>query len=562
MKRVIGILLAAVCAQSFAAPNYIELKPLTDVVDTRVGAVKSGVKTLPIITWGGDLATIYGNGGASTQSNSVFKQNGLSFQLDREDVFANQLEDYLSGKTPYLRGTMGMMSLAQDLLNEDPRTRPVVFYQMTWSSGGDALVVKDSIKSAKGLKGKTIAIQAYGPHTDYLFTVLKDAGLKPSDVTLKWLPDLTGTDNSPMAAFYESDIDAAFVITPDAMALTSGGKMGTGAEDSVKGARILMSTKTANRVIADVYAVRSDYYKANKREVETLRSALIASEEGLSNLMRQRDTKSAEYRSFMGSAAQLLLDAQEAIADTQGLYDDCEFVKAPGNDQFFNDARYPRNFEALTKATTSSLYSLGLLASKTPSLDKASAAFSSASQSQVAAPRFDRDKVSAVVSRRQQQGALSDSELFSFEVFFAPNQNTFSADQYQAEFDRVVELASTYGGAIITVEGHSDPMGYLRAKKEGQQPVVLGRIKQSARNLSITRAQAVSSSVMEYAQNRGVVLDASQFEPIGHGIAQPATGVCGADPCAPKSEKEWRSNMRVMFRIIQVEAESDVFRPL
>jgi ABC-type nitrate/sulfonate/bicarbonate transport system substrate-binding protein len=285
MKRVIGILLAAVCAQSFAAPNYIELKPLTDVVDTRVGAVKSGVKTLPIITWGGDLATIYGNGGASTQSNSVFKQNGLSFQLDREDIFANQLEDYLSGKTPYLRGTMGMMSLAQDLLNEDPRTRPVVFYQMTWSSGGDALVVKDSIKSAKGLKGKTIAIQAYGPHTDYLFTVLKDAGLKPSDVTLKWLPDLTGTDNSPMAAFYESDIDAAFVITPDAMALTSGGKMGTGAEDSVKGARILMSTKTANRVIADVYAVRSDYYKANKREVETLRSALIASEEGLSNLI-------------------------------------------------------------------------------------------------------------------------------------------------------------------------------------------------------------------------------------------------------------------------------------
>ena len=38
---------------------------------------------------------------------------------------------------------------------------------------------------------------------------------------------------------------------------------------------------------------------------------------------------------------------------------------------------------------------------------------------------------------------------------------------------------------------------------------------------------------------------------------------CNANTApAPKSEREWRYNMRVEFRIIQVEAESSVFKPL
>jgi hypothetical protein len=49
---------------------------------------------------------------------------------------------------------------------------------------------------------------------------------------------------------------------------------------------------------------------------------------------------------------------------------------------------------------------------------------------------------------------------------------------------------------------------------------------------------------------------------VGHGIADPKSGLCGTDPCAPKSEREWRDNMRVEFRVIQVEAEESVFRPL
>ena len=28
----------------------------------------------------------------------------------------------------------------------------------------------------------------------------------------------------------------------------------------------------------------------------------------------------------------------------------------------------------------------------------------------------------------------------------------------------MVDLAAAYGGAVITVEGHSDPLGYLKSK--------------------------------------------------------------------------------------------------
>ncbi len=560
-----SLLLLIMSSWVLAAPNYIDFKPIDEVVRTPVGSVKGGQKVLPIITWGGDIATIFANGdAATTTSTSILGKAGLSYRLQREDVFANQVKQYISGETPFLRGTMGMIASASDALAKDPRTKPVVFHQLTWSSGGDALVVKSGINSVADLKGKTIAVQAYGPHVDYLMRLLKDAGLSHNQVNISWLPDLTGTDDSPAAALYEANVDAAFVIIPDALALTSGGNVGTGAEDSVKGARILMSTKTASRVIADVYAVRSDYYQSNKAEVDALASSLTKAQAELKQLVSNRANNPGKYQKVMSESALLLLDAKEAVADAEGLYADCELVGAEGNVAFFEQPNNLRNFEKLSSEATTSLAAMGLLSSNTVKLGKTEMSYKMAAAGTALPerPKFDRNQVSAVVSEKQQMGTLADGELFSFEVFFKPNQNTFSVDHYQSDFERVTELASIYGGAIITVEGHSDPMGYLRGKKQGQVPVVLSRIKQSAKNLSMTRAQAVRDAIIGYASARHVSLDESQFEPIGHGISQPKTGICGQDPCPPKTENEWLSNMRVVFRLIQVEAESDVFMPL
>ena len=139
-----------------AAPHYVQSPPLS-TISIKVGEVSGTTPVqVPIITWGGDIATIFANGSsADTAAGSIFAQKGLQFKLVREDVFPKQVQAYLEGKSPYLRGTMGMINMAAEVTAKDPRTRPVIIYQMTWSSGGDALVVKSGIHKVRDLRGKT-----------------------------------------------------------------------------------------------------------------------------------------------------------------------------------------------------------------------------------------------------------------------------------------------------------------------------------------------------------------------------------------------------------------------
>jgi len=566
--RLIVLIVASMFLLGAAAPQYVQAPSLNKVVNTPIGNVSGGTINVPLITWGGDIATVFANGNSrTTVKGSIFNQKGLSVKLFREDDFKKQVEMYLRGDTPYLRGTMGMINLAAEVLSADPRTRPVVVYKLTDSNGGDAMVVKSGIKTAKDLKGKTIVVQAYGPHVDYLAKILADAGLSIRDVNIKWTKDITGSDNSPAAALRnDSSAHAAMVIIPDALALTSNGTVGTGAEDSVKGARILLSTRTANRVIADVYVVRADYFQSNRAEVEKFVHGLLLAEEALKELVKNKKSQPAQYQQMISAAADVLLDSPQAIADTEGMYADAEFAGYRGNTKFFGDKSNLRNFERITSEVQSSFIAAGYLSKRIP-MDHAKWDYTALKSGLrdtigVVAPKFDTDEVARVIDKKQKQGALKEGELFSLEVFFQPNQNSFPFESYADAFMKVVELTSTYGGAVITIEGHSDPLGYLKNKKEGASEIVLNRTRQAAKNLSLTRSNAVRDNIIAFAKKKGITIDTSQFVVVGHGIDQPKNGMCGSDPCAPKTEQEWRNNMRVEFRIIQIEAESSAFKPL
>ncbi|MEN8261505.1 MAG: ABC transporter substrate-binding protein [Pseudomonadota bacterium] len=558
-----GVVLLAV----LAVPAIAAIQPLEARVKTPVGPVAEGRVTLPVITWGADIRTVYANGNQKqTAKDSIFGQLGLDFAIQRQDVFADQIKAYRSGKTPYLRATMGMLNMALESVSDDPRIKPVVIYQLSWSAGGDVLVVKSGIENAADLRGKTIAVQADGPHVDYLGKILGDAGLTFNDVSVVWTNDLTATDDTPVSAFYGNGVDAAMVIVPDALALTSGGSVGTGAEGSVKGAAILLSTKTANRIISDVYAVRADYLAAHPAQVQAFVHGLMKAQEAVAGVFANKSRDKAAYSTMLRASAEILLDTPEAVADAEGMYLDAEHTDYAANVKFFSDAHYPRGMSRLTREIQTALAPLGL-ASGRGRLEHANLDYPALKDGlkDVAAsetPRFDAGKVAGVVAKKQQQGTLDDDELFSFEVFFKPNQKVFSADLYQSDFDRVIEYAFTYGGALITVEGHSDPMRYLKLKKKGGNQVVLRQTRQSAKNLSLSRAMAVRQAIIDYAASTQVPLDESQFAVVGHGIEAPKSGTCGSDPCAPQTEQEWRDNMRVQFRIIQVEAEAEVFQPL
>lgn len=544
-------------------PQYQNGAPLSAVVKGPKQSVQAGKLTLPLITWGGDVATIL------AQRSNLFKEEGLDVELMVENNFPKQVEACLQGKTPFLRGTYGMIQAAAEVFNQQGLDL-VVIYQLTWSAGGDAIVVRNA-RTPQDLKGKTIALQLYGPHMDYAANILASASVPLNSVQFRWLSELTlptfdtgGAIVDPVSAFLaDKSLDAALCIIPDALNLTSGGKEGTGASGSVKGARILLSTRTANRIIADVYAVRSDYLAKNRPQVQKMVHSLMKAEEALADLQNSKSNRMSEYMQLMTASADLLLGASQAVPDVEALLGDCEFAGFNGNVTFFTGQGTTRSFQTLAAEIQPRFKAMGLLSGQpkvlTAEWDYTALAAGLKNASKVAtSKRFDAQKVAAKVEKQMSVESTSWAEegtLFQIEILFDANQSEFSESQYAADYQKAVEIAETYGGSLIMIEGHSDPLGILKARQKGSASAELHQMEQQARNLSLERAHAVRQSFLSFAKRKGLRIDESQFVAVGMGVASPKFN-------PPRTKEEWAGNRRVVFRIKQIEAELSEFTPL
>ena len=562
------VALGALAGPAAASIEYQKARPLVDVVSATARPVStSGKVQVPLITWGGDVATIH------ALEKGHLRAEGIDAELFVENNFPKQVEAVLSGRTPYLRGTIGMINAAAEVFEREG-VPLVVIYQLTWSTGGDALVVRPGVKSPKGLKGKTIALQLYGPHMDYIANILSSGKVPFSSVEFKWLAELTlptfdtgGKVVDPVNAFLEDKSnDAVLAIIPDALNLTSGGEGGTGAAGSVKGAKILLSTKTASRIIADVYAVRGDYLKSNRAEVEKFVRALMKGQEEFVQLLENKSSRRAEFLGLMSKAADLLLGSPQATPDVEALLGDCEFVGHGGNVAFFTGKGTTRNLATLNGEIQTSFSQMGLaekkvrLASAKWDYNALGAGLADASRVATAAPkqRFDTKKVAARIERRiavEPTTWAEEGTLFQIEINFEPNQSEFSDSHYADDYNEALKIAQTYGGSLIIIEGHSDPLGILKAKQNGEDKAVVSQMQQQAKNLSLERSQAVRQSFLGYCKKRSFALDESQFVAVGLGIQTPKFS-------PPRTKEEWAANRRVVFRIKQVEAELTEFTPL
>lgn len=569
-----GIWVAATLALSafIAPPSSAQITPLGDQITTGVSDCRvQETLAVPMITWAGDFVSFYANGAQSaTQVGSLFEALGLSADLYIQDDFQAQLADYLACRSPFLRGTQGMINLAADVTEADPRTEMIGIYKLTFSKG-DHLVVRAGISELADLQDQKIAIMSYGPHVDFLGRLLGDAGITLNSVDLIWMDALSGP-GSPAEAFAQDDtIAAAFVVTPDMLVLTSDGAVGTGAEGSVKGATSLVSTRTASRIISDVYMVRRDYFEANRAQIEAFTRGLFIAEEEfraeMTGLARALDSGSS-----LGVEQTMLLAAISDEFNLNGPEDagwfwlDAEPSGYRGNVAWAEEAS-PRSFLAMNNEIQPILLELGLIA-QTHGIALADWNYASFAQdltdtAGVVVPQFDEQEVARVVQQRAVQGTLGDGALFEFEINFKPNQNTFPVELYSDDFARVIDLASVYGGAVITIEGHSDPYQYLKFKSEDASRLQLRRLAQSAKTLSTSRALNVRDAVIRFADEKNVPLDPSQFAVIGLGYTQPKTGNCeNNEPCPVRTEADFLSNLRVVFRLVNMEAESAVFVPL
>jgi outer membrane protein OmpA-like peptidoglycan-associated protein len=177
---------------------------------------------------------------------------------------------------------------------------------------------------------------------------------------------------------------------------------------------------------------------------------------------------------------------------------------------------------------------------------------------EIAASRFDPARAQQTVERQLavEPGAWeAEGTLFVIEITFDPNQSVFAEDRYAKDYEKALQVTQTYGGALVVVEGHSDPLGILQAQQKGERTEVLDQMRQGAKNLSLARANAVRSSFIQYAKDHGMNIDQSQFIAIGRGVEAPKFN-------PPRTKEEWGANRRVRFVIKQVESELTEFKPL
>ena len=604
--RSVTMLAWAAVAVGLLVPCAWGEEPFADVVGkVQVGDVSAtSPLQVPFITWGGDLATFYANGGLTTKPGTIFEKQGLNLKLVPGDDFPKQVRDYLSGKSPFLRGTFRMMGLASEVIAQDPRTKGVVIMQMTWSAG-DHMVVRPGVKSVNDLKGKKVVLQRGGPHVGLLDDILRTGQLSWDDIEVVWAKDLTGTPQSPVEMFRaDASFGACLVITPDMIGLTGGlQNTGSGAEGTVKGARVLVSTAELSRSIADVYVCRKDFYDANKEMVTKFVAGYFKACEEVLALKKEYETKgSAEYMKLLQMAQDIYgKDVVPTLEeDVHGLVADCTFVGYPGNVVFFEDEKNLNGFKAFETAALDLATSRGyakVRAGLFPSgLDYRSKLFTDYLTITEVERQEGRYRAEAVIEEIEQLsagGELDDRTIVAFTINFEPNQSSFSAEQYGVEYQRVVEMASKYGNAVVAIRGHSDPTKTLLdlvqaglkkgvLKRTGSKGNYSYSIKgrpldlsataevlrlieagefdgvaeynpratmQAALNLSRRRAEAVRDSVIAYAKDRGLHLDATQIQPIGAGIREPFIA-------RPGNVQEARQNMRVEFRLLRVTAEA------
>lgn len=590
-----AILFIAAATRCVAQESFKEL-----VGPVSVGPVAGGTAKVPFLTWGGDVATFLANGDLKTTSGSTYGKLGLDMQLVKGDDFIGQVRDYVSGKTPFLRGTFHMMGLASEVIGADPRTKPVVILQLSWSAG-DHIVARKNVRTLNDLKGKKIAVQKGGPHVGLLYDSLTAANLTKQDVTIVWVDDLTGEKGAAEAFRNDPTIDACCVITPDLIGLTSGfDSVGSGAEGTVEGAHMVNSTQQMSRSIADVYAVRRDWYDANKEWVAKFVAGYL---KGTEELVAMR--KSFEDSSKMSDAYKAILTMSQRTfgedvlptldVDAHGLLMDCTFVGLPGQIAFFRDSGNLSGFEskmseALDLATGWG-YAKNRFGFDPNDFDYRDIA-KTAGVPYVEPTKSERFSNSAESTDMFLGENLDANTIVSFTINFEPNVQEFSADRYGAEFQRAIKAASTFGNAKIVIRGHSDPTKTLidlvqsgMEKKLLRQTGSSGNFKyfyegkeldlnntasivelikngkfsggkadplvtmQAALNLSQKRAESVRDAVVRFAKAEKANLDLSQIVPVGAGVSEPVIA-------KPRNLDEAKENMRVEFRIVRVEAET------
>jgi NitT/TauT family transport system substrate-binding protein len=486
---------------------------------------KQRIVEFPINVWIGWLPIVAANHGFSPNEESIFyKKYKFKVKLNLVDDPVQARDGYASGKYPVLWGTLDMMVLFADELMKDSRTAPRIFQQVDWSNGGDGIVVREAIKTVADLKGKTVVYAQNSPSQYYFNSLLISGGLSPDDVKVK----LTNTAFEASAAFdSDKSIDACVSWAPDIYNLV----------EKRKGNRLLSTTQEANKLIADVYAVRADFAKDHPDIVYGLAAGIF---EGM---QMTKDKKSA---TFSQAATWMAEGYSMKPEDIMAMANDAHTTNFAENVEFFVNANSPTNFERSWKSISYVYKELGLIRGTV---------------------QFDQVMDYSVVKKLAGEGKFKDHKNENTTTFapttyskvsaenpivtaviqiqFYPNswnlhepahndtggvvQGSLYDPNVNAVIERAAKLAGQFSNARIAIVGHTD------GSRKGQIDAAV------VRDLSLKRANAVKEELVKKYK-----FDANKFVVEGKGWDAPA------DPADPDNHFK---NRRVEVSVYQAEAQ-------
>jgi len=485
------------------------------------------VVEFPINVWPGWAPIIMANSGLEPNDQSVFaKKYGFYVKLAIVDDPVKARDLFASGQSHILWGTLDMIALFAPELVKDSRTVPVVCQQVDFSAGGDGIVARGEIRSIndfriKDGKRKKVVLAQNSPSHYLIMSLLIDAGIDPGDIDFKWSAD------APSAAkiFVQDPSYDAFVgWSPDIYNVT----------DKLKGSRLVVTTGTANHLIADVWAVRNDFYRDHPEIVSGMVRGIL---EGV-DMVRRDPTRAAQA---LATAFSLPLeDCKSMVGKDGGITEgDAHLANYRENAKFFLDPFNPASFEVVWNSASTIYKSIGTISTSVPAAKvKAASVLAAMSEEykdvrDLSQPTFKPDALMKMSAEAGAGQILTKAVLISFE----PNKAALNPE-YDTTIPNTLEeigkLAGRFGNAYIIIEGNTD------ASRKGIVPSDL------VRQLSYDRADSVRKSIMEKYK-----FDPNKFKVVGNGWENPLPGC--TDPSNADHNKK---NRRVEVKVFPLESGS------
>jgi ABC-type nitrate/sulfonate/bicarbonate transport system substrate-binding protein len=457
--------------------------------------------------WAGWAPIVHANNGFKPEK--VWKTaDGKEFKVELV-LIDNPIEmrdSYANGDVHIGWGTLDMVPLFVDSFVDssgkpkDSRVMPRIYQQVDWSNGGDGIVCREGIKTVGDLRGKTIALAENSPSHYFLLNMLVAGGLQPSEVKMNFTP----TAFEAAAAFNnDKNVAAAVSWAPDIYKL-----------EQVKGNRMLVTTQTANKLIADVWFARADFAQDHRDICVSLVKGIFDGMEAL-----KKEENKMKVADLMASGYGI------PPADALGMLGDAHSTNWAENHQFFMNSANPTNFQRVWNQAYYLYKSIRTIQNQQVPFDQVMDFSIVAELQKDAKYSNQKDEYTVTFVPRTTKeilaGGAEEVLTNTVVIHFYPNSSELykkiTKDEdgktvevlYDPKVDYIVEeiakLAGNFANARIIIEGHTD------SSMKGKVP------DEMVKELSLNRANAVKEALINKYK-----FDPNKFNVEGYGWEVPA----------------------------------------